>query len=74
MWVNKMGKFQKGDIVWCKVHNRYGITGYHVECEVVEYYGLDTMVVKVVDEPHKNKEFPVNPKYFEKVRKSIKCV
>lgn len=69
-----MEKFQKGDIVWCKVHNQYGITGYHVKCEVVEFYRLDTMVVKVVDEPYKNKKFTVNPKYFEKVRKSIKCV
>lgn len=69
-----MEKFQNGDIVWCKVHNRYGITEYHVKCEVVESYGLDTMVVKVVDGPYKNKTFTVTQKYFEKVRKSIKCV
>lgn len=69
-----MEKFQKGDIVWCKVHNQYGITGYHVKCEVIKFYGLDTMDVKVVDEPHKNKTFTVTQKYFEKVRKSIKCV
>lgn len=74
MWVDKMEKFQKGDIVWCKVHNRYGITGYHVKCEVVGLYGLDAMVVKVVDEPYKTREYAVNPKYFEKVKKSIKCV
>lgn len=72
--MGKMEKFQKGDIVWCKVHNQYGITRYHVKCEVVELYGLDTMDVKVVDEPHKNKTFTVTQKYFEKVRKSIKCV
>lgn len=42
--------FKVGQLVWCKRENCYGVTDYHVKCEVIRVFEAEnTIRVKVAE-------------------------
>lgn len=67
--------FKVGQLVWCKVINRYGVTDYHVKCKVIRTFGESrTIRVQVVEGFGKDNVFTGDGGDFEPVYKKAVIV